>query len=120
MVFCVYLVQLVLLEEGVDWQSIDMAHHVADVEQLRVHVGIERWIVFGLSWGSVLGLTYAERHPSRVTAVVVAAASTGTAADIDWVTVHAGRSFLSSGTRSVTTSQASSARCAWLTLTAPC
>ena len=77
----------------VDWTSIDMDHHVRDIEQLREHLGIDRWIVFGLSWGSVLGLTYAERHPERVTAVVVGAVSTGTRADIDWLTVHAGRFF---------------------------
>ena len=79
--------------EGVHWASIDMDHHVGDIERLRRHLGIERWIVFGISWGSVLGATYAERHPDRVTAVVLAAVSTGTAADIDWLTVHAGRFF---------------------------
>lgn len=41
----------------------------------------------------MLGLTYAERHPDRVTAVVLAAVSTGTADDIDWLTVHTGRFF---------------------------
>jgi proline iminopeptidase len=79
--------------DDVHWASIDMDHHVGDIEQLREHLGIDRWIVFGLSWGSVLGLTYAERHPDRVSAVVVAAVSTGSAADIDWLTVHAGRFF---------------------------
>ena len=58
-----------------------------------MHLGITRWIAFGLSWGSVLALTYAERHPERVIAVVAAAVSTGTRADIDWLTVHAGRFF---------------------------
>ena len=72
-------------EEGVHWASIDMDHHVADIEQLREHLGIERWIVFGTSWGSVLGAAYAERHPDRVIAVVLAAVSTGTADDIDWI-----------------------------------
>lgn len=80
-------------DDDVDWTSIDMDHHVADIEQLRHHLGIDRWIVFGISWGSVLGATYAERHPDRVSAVVLAAVSTGTAADIDWLTVHAGRFF---------------------------
>jgi proline iminopeptidase len=63
------------------------------MERLRVHLAIERWAVFGISWGSVLGITYAERHPERVSAVVLAAVSTGTAADIEWLTVHAGRFF---------------------------
>ena len=80
-------------DESVHWGSIDMDHHVHDIEQLRQHLGIDRWIVFGLSWGSVLALTYAERHPERVTAVVAGAVSTGTRAEIDWLTVHAGRFF---------------------------
>jgi proline iminopeptidase len=80
-------------DDDVDWASIDMDHHVADMEQLREHLGIAQWVVFGISWGSVLGATYAERHPDRVIAVVLAAVSTGTASDIDWLTVHAGRFF---------------------------
>jgi proline iminopeptidase len=77
--------------DGVHWASIDMDHHIADIEQLREYLGIERWVVFGISWGSVLGATYAERHPGRVIALVLAAVSTGTAAEIDWLTLHAGR-----------------------------
>jgi proline iminopeptidase len=80
-------------EEGVHWDSMDMEHHVADIERIREHFGIERWIVFGVSWGAVLGATYAERHPGRVTAVVLGAFSTSTTDDIDWLTVHAGRFF---------------------------
>jgi len=79
--------------KGVHWASIDMDHHVADIERLREHLGIERWIVFGVSWGSVLGATYAERHPERVSAVILGAFNTGTAEDIDWLTVHTGRFF---------------------------
>jgi len=80
-------------EEGVHWQSIDLEHHVADIERLRDELGIDRWAVHGISWGSVLGAAYAERHPERVTAVVLTAVSTGTADDIEWLTVHAGRFF---------------------------
>lgn len=79
--------------EAVDWASIDMDHHIRDLECLREHLGIAQWIVFGISWGSVLGATYAERHPERVKALVLAAVSTGTAEDIDWLTVHMGRYF---------------------------
>jgi proline iminopeptidase len=78
-------------EDGVHWASIDMDHHVADIERLREHLGVDQWAVGGISWGSVLGATYAERHPDRVTALVLMAVSTGTAADIDWLTVDAGR-----------------------------
>ena len=41
------------------------AHLVADIERLRRHLGIERWVVFGGSWGSTLALAYAEAHPER-------------------------------------------------------
>jgi proline iminopeptidase len=44
---------------------------VADIERLREHLGIERWQVFGGSWGSTLALTYAETHPARVTELVL-------------------------------------------------
>ncbi|MDQ2826452.1 MAG: alpha/beta fold hydrolase [Actinomycetota bacterium] len=80
-------------EADVHWVSIDLGHHVADIEALRQTLAIERWAVFGVSWGSVLAVAYAERHPARVAAVIAAALSTGTAADIDWLTVQAGRFF---------------------------
>lgn len=44
---------------------------VADIERLRVHLGIERWQVFGGSWGATLALAYAETHPDRVTELVL-------------------------------------------------
>ena len=44
---------------------------VADMEKLREHLGIERWLVFGGSWGSTLGLAYAETHPQRVSELVL-------------------------------------------------
>lgn len=44
---------------------------VADIERIRRELGIERWVVFGGSWGSTLGLVYAETHPERVLAMVV-------------------------------------------------
>jgi hypothetical protein len=46
-------------------------HLVADIERLRRHLGIERWLVFGGSWGSTLGLAYAEAHPERVSELVL-------------------------------------------------
>ncbi|HVL03456.1 MAG TPA: alpha/beta fold hydrolase, partial [Acidimicrobiales bacterium] len=42
-------------ESDVDWATITIDHHIADIERLRVHLGIDRWVVFGVSWGSVLG-----------------------------------------------------------------
>ncbi len=46
-------------------------HLVSDIEALRVRLGIERWMVFGGSWGSTLALAYAEKHPDRVTELVL-------------------------------------------------
>ena len=46
-------------------------HLVDDIEQLRTQLGIERWQVFGGSWGSTLALAYAETHPQRVTELVL-------------------------------------------------
>jgi proline iminopeptidase len=44
---------------------------VADIERLRLHLNIERWLVFGGSWGSTLALAYAQTHPARVTHLVL-------------------------------------------------
>jgi proline iminopeptidase len=44
---------------------------VADIEKIREHFGLERWLVFGGSWGSTLALAYAEAHPARVTGLVL-------------------------------------------------
>lgn len=46
-------------------------HLVDDIEKLRQHLGIERWVVFGGSWGSTLSLTYAVQHPERVLGLVL-------------------------------------------------
>jgi proline iminopeptidase len=46
-------------------------HLVEDIERLRQHLGIEKWLVFGGSWGSTLALAYAETHPQRVTELVL-------------------------------------------------
>jgi proline iminopeptidase len=46
-------------------------HLIADIEALRRHLGIERWLVFGGSWGSTLAIAYAEVHPERVAGLVL-------------------------------------------------
>jgi proline iminopeptidase len=53
------------LRENTTW------HLVADIETLREHLGIDRWVVFGGSWGSTLSLAYAETHPDRCKALVL-------------------------------------------------
>jgi proline iminopeptidase len=68
-------------------------HLVDDIERLRTHLGIERWVVVGVSWGVTLGLVYAERHPDRVIAMVLAAVTSGTQQETDWITRDMGRLF---------------------------
>ncbi|MDH5631396.1 MAG: prolyl aminopeptidase [Gammaproteobacteria bacterium] len=46
-------------------------HLVEDIERIRTRLGIEKWLVFGGSWGSTLGLLYAETHPQRVTGLIL-------------------------------------------------
>ncbi|MFC4468075.1 prolyl aminopeptidase [Streptomyces xiangluensis] len=53
------------------------AHIIADLERLRRHLGIEQWLVWGVSWGSVLGLRYAQTHPGAVSELVLTAVATG-------------------------------------------
>jgi proline iminopeptidase len=59
-------------------------HLVADLERLREHLGIERWQVFGGSWGSTLALAYAQTHPARVTELVLRGIFTLRRAELDW------------------------------------
>jgi proline iminopeptidase len=59
-------------------------HLVADMEKLREHLGIERWIVFGGSWGSTLALAYAEHHRERCLALVLRGIFLARPAEIEW------------------------------------
>ncbi|MUL41644.1 prolyl aminopeptidase [Streptomonospora sp. PA3] len=80
-------------EPDADLSANTTAHLVADIERLREHLGIDRWIVVGNSWGVTLGLVYAQRHPERVLAMVLGAVTTGTRREIDWITRDMGRVF---------------------------
>jgi proline iminopeptidase len=66
------------LEHNTTW------HLVADTEKLRVHLGIEKWQVFGGSWGSTLALAYAQTHPERVTELVLRGIFLLRKWEIDW------------------------------------
>lgn len=59
-------------------------HLVADIEKLRMMAGVERWLVFGGSWGSTLALAYAETHPERVSELVLRGIYTVTHAELQW------------------------------------
>lgn len=68
----------VSLERNTTW------HLVADMERLREHLGIERWQVFGGSWGSALALAYAETHPERVTELILRGVFTLRPSELRW------------------------------------
>jgi proline iminopeptidase len=68
-------------------------HLLGDLELLREHLGIERWLVYGSSWGSTLGLAYAQRHPARVTEMVLAAVTMTRRSDVRWLYHGVGRFF---------------------------
>jgi proline iminopeptidase len=57
---------------------------IADIERLRQHLGIDRWVVFGGSWGSTLGLAYAQAHPDRVLGLILRGIFLCRKRDIDW------------------------------------
>ncbi|WP_422724012.1 prolyl aminopeptidase [Hyalangium rubrum] len=66
------------VEENTTW------HLVEDMETIRRHLGIERWMVFGGSWGSTLSLAYAQKHPERVTELVLRGIFLLRKQEIDW------------------------------------
>ncbi|MGB3814937.1 MAG: prolyl aminopeptidase [Shinella sp.] len=59
-------------------------HLVADIERLRAVADVDRWLVFGGSWGSTLALAYAETYPERVSELVVRGIYTLTKGELDW------------------------------------
>ena len=68
-------------------------HLIADMESLRDHLGIDRWLVNGGSWGSTLALAYAERFPLRVSEMVLSAVTTSRRSETDWLYRGAARFF---------------------------
>ena len=72
-------------EDGADLSANTTWHLVADMERLREHLGVERWQLFGGSWGAALALAYAEKHPERVTEIVLRGVFTCTEAELDWL-----------------------------------
>lgn len=67
------------LRENTTWDL------VADMEKIRTHLGIEKWQVFGGSWGSTLGLAYAETHPEHVSELILRGIFMLRRFEIDWL-----------------------------------
>src|SRR5262249_20573267 len=60
-------------------------HQLSDIEALRDLLGVERWLVWGGSWGCLLALAYAEQHPQRVSEMVLWGVTGGTRSEEDWL-----------------------------------
>lgn len=80
-------------EPDADLSTNTTAHLIADIETLRGYHGIDRWTVLGTSWGSTLGLAYAQSYPERVSALVLAAVTNTSRREVEWITRDVGRIF---------------------------
>lgn len=72
-------------DPSVDLSTNTTHHLVTDIEALRCHLGIDRWLVYGQSWGSTLALAYAQSHPDRITEIILAGVTTTRRSEIDWL-----------------------------------
>ncbi len=72
-------------EPDTDLTSNNTSNLIADIELLRQRLDVERWSVFGGSWGSTLALAYAERYPDRVTEMILFGVTTGRRKEFDWL-----------------------------------
>ncbi|MBW8486166.1 prolyl aminopeptidase [Actinomadura parmotrematis] len=81
-------------DPGTSLDANTTGHLVADIERLREHLGVERWLVHGGSWGSTLALAYAQAHPGRVTEMVLRGVYLARASDEEWAFTPAGQARL--------------------------
>lgn len=80
-------------EPEVDLAANTTDHLVADIEAVRRHLGVERWLVWGGSWGTTLALAYAVDHLQRVSELLLSSVVGTSHADVEWVTRSMGRVF---------------------------
>lgn len=66
---------------------------IEDIESLRRHLGIDRWMVTGGSWGSTLALAYAQAHPERITGLALIAVTNTSTEEVEWITETMSRVF---------------------------
>ena len=80
-------------DPAVDMDLNTTEHLLGDMEQLREHLGVERWLLRGGSWGVTLSLAYAERHPDRVTGMLMLSVTSTSRPELDWLYRGVGRFF---------------------------
>lgn len=76
-----------------DLRSNTTTHLIGDIERLRELHNVDRWTVMGMSWGTTLGLAYAQSHPRHVDAMVLALVTTTSRREVEWITQDVGRIF---------------------------
>jgi proline iminopeptidase len=81
------------LQPNADLSANTTSHLIADIEALRRLHGVESWTILGLSWGTTLGLAYAQTYPQRVNALVLALVTTTSHREVEWLTHDVGRIF---------------------------
>jgi proline iminopeptidase len=80
-------------EPGFDLSTLTTQALIDDLEELRGHLGIARWLVAGASWGTTLALAYGQAHPDRVLGFVLAAVTDCSRAYVEWISERIGRVF---------------------------
>jgi proline iminopeptidase len=73
-------------DPGYDLRSNTTQALLTDIEQLREHLAVERWLLTGVSWGTTLALAYAQAYPERVSELVLAAVTNTSRAEVNWIT----------------------------------
>ena len=80
-------------EPGIDLSANTTWHTIADIERLRLSLGIELWMIFGNSWGCTLALAYAETHSQQVESLLLVGVTMTRQSEIDWLYQGLGRFF---------------------------
>jgi proline iminopeptidase len=81
------------VEKVADLEVNTTPHLIGDLERLREHLGVDRWVVVAGSWGTTLGLAYAQANPHRVGGMVLACVTTTSRREVAWITGDIGRVF---------------------------
>lgn len=80
-------------DPAVDMSANTTHHLIADMERLREHLGVDRWMLHGGSWGCTLSLAYAQRFPERVSEMILVSVTTTRRSEIGWLYHGVGRFF---------------------------
>jgi proline iminopeptidase len=80
-------------EPGSDLKKNTTQALISDIEKLRIHLKVDKWLLLGTSWGTTLALAYAQTVPERVTAIVLGAVTTTTSTEVEWITEDMRRIF---------------------------